>query len=325
MELPADVPLHPRSPYHLSHFHGLPVFDFPEAGEDRPLPDDPGSVAWRLRCGERAGNEDPYGYWDRFVATAPLGSVRALLVGSPWYGFDGGGTTEDIGALNDRLTSLEALFLGDVEMEESEVSWIEQSDLGPVLRAYPGLRELGVRGSNGLEFPALRHEGLRTLRFEAGGLPAEVVRGVAASDLPNLDCLELWLGVEDYGCDVTVADLRPLLDGDRLPALRHLGLQNSLFQDEIAAAVAQAPVVARLDSLRLSMGSLGDEGAEALLRGQPLTRLRYLDLHHHYLSDAMMLRVWDALEPAGVRVDLSGRQEEDDWDGEPVRYTAVAE
>ncbi|MGP2439904.1 STM4015 family protein [Streptomyces sp. JW3] len=331
MQLPADVPLHPRSPDHLRHFHGLPVFDFPEAGDDRPLPADPGSVAWRLRCGQGAENEDAYDYWNRFFATAPLDGIRALLIGSPWYGFDGGGLDDSMPMMAERLTGLEALFLGDVDMEESEVSWIEQSDLTPVLDAFPGLRELGVRGGTDLEFPVVRHEGLRTLRFESGGLPRQVVRNVAASDLPALQYLEMWLGVEDYGGDATVADLRPLLAGDRLPALRHLGLQNSLFQDDIAAAVAQAPVVARLDTLRLSMGSLGDEGAEALLRGRPLTHLRYVDLHHHYLSDAMMLRVWEALEPAGVRVDLSGQNgdEDDDWDedddGSPVRYTAVAE
>ncbi|MFE9922412.1 hypothetical protein ACFYQA_12700 [Streptomyces sp. NPDC005774] len=162
--------------------------------------------------------------------------------------------------LSSRLTGLEALFLGDVVMEESEISWMDQSDLAPVLRAYPGLRELGVRGGKELEFPVVRHEGLRTLRFETGGLPAQVTRNVAASDLPSLECLELWLGDEYYGCDTTLEDLRPLLTGERLPSLRHLGLQNSEFQDEIAAAVAHAPVVARLGELGHHNPPLPDEG-----------------------------------------------------------------
>lgn len=329
MQFPVDVPQHPSSPYHLDHFHGLPVRTFPQASSAQPLPADLASVAWRLRCGLYIGDEDSGDYWNRFMESMPLEMVRALVIGSSWYGSDGwpGGAVEALVEASSRLTGLEALFLGDVDSEESEMSWMEQCDVAPVLEAYPRLRELGVRGGKGLEFPVIRHEGLRTLRFETGGLPAPVTRNVAASDLPSLECLELWLGDEYYGCDTTVEDLRPLLTGERLPSLRHLGLQNSQFQDEIAAAVAHAPVVARLESLRLSMGTLGDEGAAALLGGQPLTHLRFLDLHHHYLSDAMMLKVWEALEPEGVRVDLTEqeREDEDEDEDEGIRYVAVAE
>ncbi|MFD3821030.1 STM4015 family protein [Streptomyces sp. NPDC058625] len=326
MEFPANVPQHPCSVDHLNQFYGLPVLTFPQASSDRPLPADPASVAWRMQSGLYVGDEEPDDYWGRFTETVPLEEVRALVIGSAWYGSDGWPyeIVEVIAELSHRLTGLEALFLGDVHFEESEISWMGQSDVAPVLEAYPRLRELGVRGGDGLEFPVVRHEGLRTLRFESGGLPASVVRNVAASDLPSLECLELWLGDEYYGCDTTMEDLQPLLTGERLPSLRHLGLQNSQFQDEIAAAVAHAPVVARLASLRLSMGALGDEGAAALLGGQPLTHLRALDLHHHYLGDAMMLRVREALEPAGVWVDLS-EQEKDDEEDEGTRYVAVAE
>lgn len=328
MELLAGVPQHPNNKDHLRSFHGLPVLDFPEVSSGLPLPEDPGSVAWRVRVGMRDENEDSYDYWDRFIGTMPLEEIRALLIGSPWYGFEANGfqQREDLVELSHRFTNLEALFLADVHFEESEISWVGHGDVGPLLEAYPRLRELGIRGSNDLEFPVIRHEGLRTLRFESGGLPGAVVRNVAASDLPSLEYLELWIGDEEYGCDTTVEDIAPLLTGERLPALRHLGLQNSMFQDEIAAAVAHAPVVARLESLKLSLGALGDEGAAALLSGQPLTHLRHLDLRHHFLSDAMMLRLWDALEPAGVRVDLSDRCEEDDELYEdPVRYVAVSE
>ncbi|MER5839990.1 STM4015 family protein [Streptomyces prasinus] len=315
---------------HLTQFYGLPVLTFPQASSPAPLPDDPASVAWRMESNFYTGNEALNDYWDRFTGTVPLEKVRALVFGATWYDEDGV-PDEVIDMLvesSPRLTALEALFLGDVHFEECEISWMGQSDLAPLLEAYPRLRELGVRGGKGLGFPVVRHEGLRTLRFETGGLPARVTRNVAASDLPSLEYLELWLGDEYYGCDTTMEDLRPLLTGERLPSLRHLGLQNSQFQNEIAAAVAHAPVVPRLESLRLSMGLLDDEGAEALLDGQPLTHLRFLDLHHHYLGDAMMLRVWGALEPAGVRVDLTAQEEEDYLDEdqeESIRYIAVAE
>ncbi|MFE9725529.1 STM4015 family protein [Streptomyces sp. NPDC005794] len=309
---------------HVEHLHGLPAFTFPQFTHGARLPA-ADAAAWRIEI-DMDSAEEPDVYWERFLATMPAEDVRALIVGYPWYteGMDGmDGMNEWVAEANSRLVNLEALFLGDVVSEQSELSWMEQSDVTTVLKAYPRLRELAVRGSSGLEFPAVRHEELRTLRFECGGLSAEVVRGVLASDLPALEHLELWLGEEYYGCDTTLEDLAPLLEGTRFPALRHLGLQNSTFQDEIAAAVAHAPVVARLESLSLSLGTLGDVGAEALLNGQPLTHLRSLDLHHHYLSDAMTLRIREAFEPAGVSVDLSER--EDDEDDSGARYVAVSE
>ena len=94
----------------------------------------------------------------------------------------------------------------------------------------------------------------------------------------------------------------------------------------MAAALASAPVVSQLTSLSLSMGTLSDEGAAELLQGQPLTHLRELDLSFHFMSDEMMLRIWTALEPAGVRVDLTMKHERqaDEWD-EDGRYIAASE
>jgi hypothetical protein len=328
---------------HLQELHGLPAFDFPApqpegsdgsegsdvpAGPERTLPA-ADAVAWRLSV-------DPYGdspeedfdaLWARFLDTVDPAGVRAVIVGQ-WgepYDNDSGVIVRHLVDARDRLTALRAVFIGDLEMEQAEISWIEQSDVTPVLDAYPLLEEFGVRGGTGLRFPAVRHAHLRTLSFEAGGLPGEVVRGVAASELPVLEYLELWLGVEGYGGDATVADLAPILAGGRLPALHHLGLRNSEIQDEIAAALASAPVVAQVKSLDLSLGTLTDEGATALLDGQPLTHLTWLDLHHNFLSEPVAQRVRAALEPSGVEVDLSERGEEWEDEGMVRRFTAVAE
>lgn len=313
---------------HLKELHGLPAFDFPAPGERGELPA-AGAVAWRLAL-------DPYGdsvqenfgeLWARFLQTVDPAGVRAIVVG-PWgevYDHDSGVVVRSLVEARDRLTALRAVFIGDLEMEEAEISWIEQSDVTPVLGAYPLLEEFGIRGGTGLRFPAIAHQHLRTLRFQAGGLPGEVVRGVAAAELPALEHLDMWLGVEEYSGDATVADLAPILAQGRFPALRHLGLRNSEIQDEIAAAVAAAPVVAQLTSLDLSLGVLTDQGAAALLDGQPLTHLSRLDLHHNFVTEPMAQRMRAALEPSGVEVDLS--EPGDSWENDGVvhRFTAVAE
>ncbi|MEU9332560.1 STM4015 family protein [Streptomyces sp. NPDC048290] len=313
---------------HLSQLYGLPVFDFPDAEPEKELPE-AGAVAWRLAV-------DPYGdtsdeefgdRWDRFLDTVDPAGVRAIVVG-PWgevYDHDSSVIVRRLVDAHAELAGLRAVFLGDLEQEEAEISWIEHADVTPVLAAFPLLEEFGVRGGSGLRFPAVSHRALRTLWFEAGGLPGHVVRGVAASQLPALEHLELWLGVNAYGGNATVADLAPLLAGGLFPELRHLGVRNSEIQDEIAAAVAAAPVVAQLTSLDLSLGVLTDDGATALLDGQPLTHLDSLDLRHNYVTDPVARRIQAALEPHGVEVDLSETGQEWDDDGEIHRFTAVAE
>ncbi|WP_055695703.1 STM4015 family protein [Streptomyces prasinopilosus] len=315
---------------HLKELYGLPVFHFPEASAapaDLPRPE---TVAWRIATGVYDAEETWGEVFARFCATVDTTEVRALVVG-PWeeaYESSSSKVLEALLAARDRLPALRALFLGDLTYEEAEISWITQADVSPLLAGFPALEEFGVRGSQGLRFPALRHDALRALALESGGLPADVVRGVGASELPALEHLDLWLGTSWYGADSEAADLEPILSGDRLPNLRHLALRNSEIQDEVAAAVASAPVVARLEVLDLSMGTLGDEGAVALLGGQPLTHLKKLDLHHNYLSDPVRQRLTETLGAAGVEIDLDpdgAEEEEDEDEGTVERYVAVGE
>ncbi|GAA2231042.1 STM4015 family protein [Streptomyces amakusaensis] len=313
---------------HLQELHGLPVFDFPEAGFEAKLP--PAStVAWRIAVDEYGENSDEKwtSAFERFAASVDVSEVRALIVGMWLEPYDSGPApiVEALAGAAGRFPALRALFVGDITGEQCEISWITQGLVTPLLDSYPELLEFGVRGGQGLVFPPVRHERLRSLTVETGGLDGEVVRGIAASELPALERLDLWLGTSEYGATAEIGDLEPFFTGGRLPRLIHLALRNSDMQDLIAAGLAGAPVVARLESLDLSMGTLGDEGAQALLGGQPLTHLKKLDLHHHFIGGAMAKRLAETLEPAGVELDLADEHEIPDPDGWDHRYTAVAE
>ncbi|MEV7785809.1 STM4015 family protein [Streptomyces sp. NPDC088106] len=313
---------------HVYNLYGLPVVHAPESRTADGLPD-PGSVAWRI-ASDTYDPEEPWSeVFARFCEMIDTTRVRALIVGA-WenaYETDSTAIIEALVAARHRLPALRALFLGDMESEECEISWIRQTDVTPLLAAFPGLEEFGVRGGNGLLFPALRHDSLRKLVVESGGLPVAVVRGVGASELPALEHLDLCLGTSEYGADSEAADLEPILSGARLPRLRHLALRNSEIQDEIAAVVASAPVVARLEVLDLSLGILGDDGATALLAGQPLTHLKKLDLHHNYLSEPLRQRIRETLEAEGVEVDLDpgDADADEDEDGTVYRFVSVGE
>ncbi|WP_236239332.1 STM4015 family protein [Streptomyces sp. CC228A] len=314
---------------HLTESYGLPVFDFPRPGEERAavLPE-ADAVAWRIGADAYDSEESWPEAFARFARAVDTARVRSLVVGA-WEEAYEDGPEPVIAALleaRSKLPALRALFLGDMDSEECEISWINQGDVSPLLDGFPELEEFGVRGGTGLVFPALTHRRLRSLTIQTGGMPADAVRGVAASDLPALERLELWLGTANYGADSGPADVAPFLDGTRLPRLRSLGLCNSDYEDEIAAAAASAPIVARLETLDLSMGVLTDEGGTALLAGQPLTHLKRLDLSHNYLSAPLKERFKEVLGRAGVSLDLdSEHADEDEWDGRVWRYVAVGE
>lgn len=306
---------------HVSSFVGLPVVPFTPG---MTLPDDPSAIAWRLEVEDHdAGIDEITDLVAALREQVPADTVRALVIGEWGESYERALPIEPLIEAAGEWTGLRGVFLADLTYEQCEISWLTHGDITGLLAAYPSLEVLRVRGAQGLRLEPIRHTGLRELRFETGGLPAGVVRAVGACDLPALHRLDLWLGRKDYGGDASAEDLAGVLSGAGLPALRHLAACNAEIADAVAAAVATAPVVPRLEVLDLSMGTLTDEGAKALLAGQPLTRLARLDLHHHYLSEEMAASVVAALP--GVRVDLADAQIADEHDGTLYYYTEVGE
>jgi hypothetical protein len=306
---------------HVDSIADLRVVDW-EPGE----PDLAKDTAYRIAISYEDA-EQGASWTERFsqlLETPGAGDIEGLVVG-PW-GEVGAGTSsaevvEALCGARAKLPNLRALFLGDIVLEESEISWIQQSDISRLFPAYKRLEYLRVRGGNDLELGTPHHEQLKTLIIESGGLPVGVVRSVCKAQLPALEHLELWLGDEGYGADATVSDLQPLLTGKLLPKLRYLGLRDSYIQDEVAAAVAASPLLARLEILDLSLGNLSDAGAKKLLAAKVIGRLKKLDLHHHYVSESVAKK----LAALGIEVDLSERQIADHFHGEEHRYVAVSE
>lgn len=328
---------------HLSEFGGLPVFEYvspagmastTERYGRRPAPDALARLAalrtvhdyaWRLGVDSYEPEEDFREYFASFVEEADTAEVRAMVIGA-----SGSSEGEEPGAPGrDALvehgaafTGLRSLFVGDLTAEEQEISWIHQPDLAPVLAALPRLEEFAVRGTGdpymheksqlGLDIG--RHEALRSLTVQSGGLPAVVARGIDAAGLPALENLELWLGVDDYRGDTTPADLARTLSGEAFPRLNHLGLRNAQDTDLWVRALADAPVAGRVRSLDLSMGTLTDKGAQVLLDTPVFRELGRLDLEHHYMSEEMEARVGAAFAEAGVEIRVGDRQEQEgDW------------
>lgn len=205
---------------------------------------------------------------------------------------------------------LTTLVFADLSYEEAEVSWIENSELGPMLNAYPGLTSVLVRGGNQLGLTDLKLPQLTTLVVQTGGLDRSVVTQLLTAELPSLTRLELYLGDSNYGANVTVDDLASIISGETFPLLTYLGLKNSELEDELAAALTSSPRLGQLKTLDLSLGTLSDVGGQALLAAKALDSLKLLDLQYHYLSEP----VANALkERFGDRVNLAEPQETEDY------------
>ncbi len=166
-----------------------------------------------------------------------------------------------------------------------------------------------------------RHEHLRKLVIQTGGLSATVLRDVLSASLPQLEHLELWLGDDGYGNDIQTDDLEQLLSPCPFPKLTYLGLCDDCKADETAKLIARVGLPPTVRVLDLSLGTLSDEGAEALAGSDCLKQLGKLDIHYHFVSPAVVER----LKQLVPEVDDRDVQNPDLWDGKPHRYVAVGE
>jgi hypothetical protein len=308
---------------HITEFMGKGVVDWEPGG---PVPD-PEDAMPRISVGWDE-KEEGKRWTDKLGALLADPASRELtgIVVGPWGEISTGDDTaevvvEAVVGARDRLPNLKSIFLGDVTYEESEISWIEQTDISPLLAAYPYLEHLCVRGGNNLSLGPLRHDRLQTLIVQTGGLPRGILQQVDKSQLPELRHLELWLGDSGYGADTTLTDLEMILSGKLFPKLQYLGLCNSEMADQIAHAVANAPITERIQVLDLSGGVLTDEGARALLESSAVRNLQKLDVHHHYCSEEMVAQ----LEALPCETDTTERQEAEEFDGEVYRTVLVSE
>jgi hypothetical protein len=225
-----------------------------------------------------------------FVQDPNVSQVEALIIG--WCGWESQERMPSILAENKQyLTNLQAIFFGDIEDSEMMISDVRQGDMGVFLAAYPNLQILQIRASyHGLRFfEALddilwKHNSLKSLLIESGGLNREVLEDLNQIELPALEYLELWMGREDYGGTSSIENLMPIISGKKFPKLKYLGLKNCGYTDEVAFELAKSPVIESLLELDLSLGTLGIDGLVALTNSPYINELDRFNISRNFLS-----------------------------------------
>ncbi len=252
---------------------------------------------------------------EEILADPDLPGLKEIVIGN-W----GGAWEEDCQALldgivenADRFSNVESLFVGDMDFEECEVSWIMQGDYSKLWAALPGLKELTIKGSMDLELGEIVHEGLESLTIICGGLPTDVIESIQNARLPKLKKLLLYIGVEGYGFNGDADTIRDLLEKADFPELTYLGITDSEIQDDLTALVLESKFMGQITTLDLSNGTLTDKSGKLLLEKLPaFPNVKKLDVHHNYLSEKMI----EDLKGFSIEVDASERKEPYKYRGE---------
>ncbi len=262
------------------------------------------------------------------LADPELPELEELIIGTwgdPWNDDDGAVQKIIDGLIEhaDQFSHIRHFFIGDMDYEECEVSWIVQGNYEQFFKAFPDMNSLIIKGSMELVLGEISHENLESLTIICGGLPADVIADIEKAHLPNLKELNLYLGVEDYGFDGDIETIKSLLANSDFPQLAYLGLGDSEIEDEVAEAVLNSKYAEKISILDLSNGTLTDKGGQLLLDSLPsLPNIQFVNLCWNFLSDEMAEKLQNL---PNVEVNTDDRQEEDRYGDEVYRYPMLTE
>ena len=224
----------------------------------------------------------------------------------------------------DKFPNVKELYWGDISWEECEVSWIQNTDIAPVINSFD-LETVTVKGGCGLRFKDMKSKTLKKLEIISGGTGKSALSDIVKAELPLLEHLEIYMGVDDYGFDGSIQDIIPFTKKENFPKLKYLGLKNSDIEDEICEAVLEGDILAQLEELDLSYGTLGDKGVELLLANiDKISHLKELNIYYNYASKELLKKLQEEMDKLSIKlycdqsdVDLD---EEDDY-----RYPYITE
>jgi uncharacterized protein (TIGR02996 family) len=215
--------------------------------------------------------------------------------------------------------ALRRLIVGDYDYpDDTEISWTYIGKLDKVWKTCPRLEVLSLQGGQ-IDLGKIDAPNLRVLSIETGGLPRKAVQQVAKAKFPKLESLQIFFGSSEYGAGGKLADIRPILDGKNLPKVKHLGLMNSEFADDLAREIGKAKILGQLETLDLSLGVMSDEGARSLVASaKAFKRLTELDLSENYIEAESK-----ELKTLAKKVNLKNQRTPDEEGG--PRYVSVGE
>jgi uncharacterized protein (TIGR02996 family) len=256
--------------------------------------------------------------------------VRELTIGCPVSEdeFNFHATVKELVKVLPQMPVLRRVTLGEFDMEDSELSWSYLGSLKDLWPVASKLEYLKIHAGS-MDLAKIHAPELRELRIETGGFSKKNLASILDANMPKLETLNIWFGQDNYGCNVKPKDLAPLLDGKKFPKLKHLGIANTTWANDLVPMLVGAKVLKQLESLDLSKSHLTLVGIRAMAASvAAFKHLASLDLSECLLSkEAQKLA-----KTLAKNVDISQqenesefRPEEGEEDEDWWRYSAVGE
>ncbi|KIG11785.1 putative cytoplasmic protein [Enhygromyxa salina] len=218
--------------------------------------------------------------------------VKHLVIGLARHDANNyGGACEVIGRHPRPL--LRELSIGQFNSDECELNWSTIGDASSIWSALKQLRKLLLRAGS-MELGGIYLPELRELETVTGGMSDAALLAITRATWPQLERLSLQIGASHQGAATDVALLDPLLEGRGFPRLGELGVTNCEFTDAVCDRLADAPILAQLHTLDLSMGTMTMRGVESLVeieRRGGFTKLERLIVEDNYLPAAAAVRL----------------------------------
>lgn len=261
-------------------------------------------LAWRhgfvhaARLDGKAGDHEPEDLLWELLRHPSARFLRELVIGCHAFGDQDNRLMTALLLAAEPAPPLRKLVLADFDdtsHDDIDISRAWLGDLAGLGDRYPLLEDLVIKGRLiGARDNARAHGGLagfslpraKRLAIRTSGLMRETLAALLTAPWPALVELELWTGTDDYGCTCSAADFAPLFEDHGFPALRTLRLMNCEFTDELLPPVIAYVRRHPLDVLDVSLGTLTDAGANALVAGAGvLSTLRELRVYENCLSE----------------------------------------
>ncbi len=237
--------------------------------------------------------------------------------------YEFGAAIGELISLMPSLPTLRRLTIGKFTSDENELSWSHLGSAAKLWKVAGNLEYVKFRaGSMSLGNIAL--PACREFRIETGGLDKGSLKSITSAAWPKLETLSLWFGKDDYGCTCTVKEVQPILEAKGFGHVRHLGLKNSQFGDEIAAAIVKSKIIRQLETLDLSMSHITTEvlERELLPHKAAFAKLQHLDLSRCLLDD----KGQKLAKQLAKTVNLDRQRDWTNYSDDPeYRYAAVGE
>lgn len=223
---------------------------------------------------------------DSFFSQTNLHEVEVLVIGPTDLDYKGFEHLIDlIISHHIHLKNLKAIFFGNIDNgfyldDTLNSSFIKSIDIRPLLKFYPDLEEIKIRGSGALLNNA-NHEKLRKLIIESTSIRVETIEELATCYFPDLKYFEIWLGSDeanDY--------LSKNIDKFNFKNLKQLGIKNTRSTNGILSFISNSPIFYQLEVLDISYGTLSDYAIDNIVSSGKFSHLKTLRLDNNQITES---------------------------------------